>query len=262
MDEIKITSVDGGAINEAEYNRCPECLTGFADMPCFGRRGMGDREDSDADDADDADDDVVLCLYHRYQIGVQEGSNGQTNVPRTSVSEGSIRHYDARSRLLPSPFMGRYSWYTASQPRDHLSRRLASTGQAVPVCIPLMMSFSRTGGEFFKVLPDLQPIPSCWERPRRLPRRASGHLHLEREFLICFTPPRHLGKGGGGGGRVWERAEESNPHHSGRPISPTAPKRLPSQLVAPSLPPFHIRICICSPGNQNTLSSLPAANPC
>lgn len=200
MDEIKITSVDGGAINEAEYNRCPECLTGFADMPCFGRRGMGDREDSDADDADDADDDVVLCLYHRYQIGVQEGSNGQTNVPRTSVSEGSIRHYDARSRLLPSPFMGRYSWYTASQPRDHLSRRLASTGQAVPVCIPLMMSFSRTGGEFFKVLPDLQPIPSCWERPRRLPRRASGHLHLEREFLICFTPPRHLGKGGGGGG--------------------------------------------------------------
>lgn len=54
MDEIKITSVDGGAINEAEYNRCPKCLIGFAGMSCFGRRGMGDREDSDDDD------DVVL----------------------------------------------------------------------------------------------------------------------------------------------------------------------------------------------------------
>jgi len=38
--------------------------------------------------------------------------------------------------------------------------------------------------------PDFQPIPSYWVRPRRLPRRVSGHLHLEREFLICFTPPR------------------------------------------------------------------------
>lgn len=83
---------------------------------------------------------------------------------------------------------------------------------------------------------------------------ASGKGVLD--MLHTTTPSRE------GGGRVWERAEESNPHHSGRPISPTAPKRLPSQLVAPSLPPFHIRICICSPGNQNTLSSLPAANPC
>lgn len=63
-----------------------------------------------------------------------------------------------------------------------------------------------------QVLPDFQPIPSCWVRPRRLPRRVSGHLHLEREFLICFTPPRprcglgrcdgalqNLGRGGGCG---------------------------------------------------------------
>lgn len=49
---------------------------------------------------EDSDDDVVLCsaathlltqqwLYHRYRIGVQGGSNGEQNVPRTSVSKGT-----------------------------------------------------------------------------------------------------------------------------------------------------------------------------
>lgn len=243
-------------------------------MSCFGRRGMGDREDSDDDDV------VLLPPIDSPAVSISSlpdwcprGIQWTEECSKDLCIEGQHPALDARSRLLSSPFIGRYSWYAVSQPRDDLSRRVASTGQAGPVCIPLMMSFSRscwpsrswprgqtksTGGEFLKVLPDLQPIPSCWERPRRLPRRVSGRLHLEREFLICFTPPRHLGKGA----RVWERAQESNPHHSGRPISPTAPKRLSSQLVAPSLPPFHIRICICSPGNQNTLSSLPAANPC
>jgi hypothetical protein len=78
-----------------------------------------------------------------------------------------------------------------------------------------------------QVQSDFQPIPSCWVRPRRLPRRVSGHLHLEREFLICFTPPRprcglgrcdgalhELGEGG------WDGTEKSNPHHSGPPNQP------------------------------------------
>lgn len=83
-----------------------------------------------------------------------------------------------------------------------------------------------------RVLPDFQPIPSCWVRPRRLPRRVSGHLHLEREFLICFTPPRprcglgrcdgalqNLGRGGEGVGE-------------GRGIQPS-PLRPPNQPHGP-----------------------------
>ena len=60
----------------------------------------GAREDSDVD--------VVLCchpsitqqyLYHRYQIGDQEGSNGELNVSRTFLYRRATPRCDAREAL-------------------------------------------------------------------------------------------------------------------------------------------------------------------
>lgn len=72
-----------------------EMLARFCRHVVFQTTRHGAREDSD--------DDVVLCaaathlitqqwLHHRHRMGVQGvqgGSNGELNVPRTSVSKGT-----------------------------------------------------------------------------------------------------------------------------------------------------------------------------
>ncbi|KAK1837132.1 hypothetical protein QBC39DRAFT_4102 [Podospora conica] len=200
--------------------------------------------------------------YRRYRFGDQEGP------PRYH----DAREAPARSRLPPP---------SCTQPRRrprggeelvHRGRQLLSGQHTYEEPITILdrggPRSERNGGEFLlSSQPDFQPIPSCWVGPRRLPRRVSGHLHLERELLISFTPPQPRSGLGRCHGALQELGRGGRRQRNPTLITlPTQSARGPKESSSPVgcflAGPFHFRIWICSPGNQNTLWTLPGANPC